>query len=401
MLVAGRRVGRVAALLLAGVSAMPVGAHAEHSERRVPHRFAVVVDQVLNGDLVVAANSNLRSAGGWDLTAAADADVDGDRSRLCVRRGDAEPACADNSSSATLDIPDDARIVEARLYVETALSTDAGPLRVRVDGPAARFRYTVLGTHTARVPKLYEASAAVSSRAVMRQSVWDVTKYVAAHGGGRYTVADIVSERAGPYLPYASWAIVAAYELDPRVDLGDVAARDRPRFARRAISWHDGFVRPADSTREAPITELAIEPGAATFAKSLHIVAGARRGSADNLLFNGQPLGNNDTPGDGAPPPGVTLGHRRTCNSTMDVFNETICVLGTPVAAKRPGPRAYLAASDGASSSSGSAVDLDVVRVPDRYLVPGPTSAVISASTTTDPLSIGMLAISADLTGTK
>src|SRR5262245_33699008 len=195
MLVAGKRVGRAAALLLAGLSVMPTVAHAEHGGRRTPHAFGVVVDQVLNGDLVMAANSNLRSAGGWDLTAAADADVDGDRSRLCVRRGAFEPACADNSSSATLDIPDHARVVEARLYVETSLSADAGRLRVRLDGPAAPYRYTVLDAHTARIRKLYEASAAVSDRAVMRQSVWDVTRYVTGHGAGRYTVADIVSER--------------------------------------------------------------------------------------------------------------------------------------------------------------------------------------------------------------
>ena len=401
MLVAGKRVARVAAFLLAGLLAMPIVARAEPSGRRAPHPFAVVVDQVLNGDLVMAGNSNLRSAGGWDLTAAADADVDGDRSQLCVRRGDFRPACADNSSSARLDIPGEARIVEARLYVETALSTDAGPLRVRLDGPSASFHYTVLGAHNARVPKLTEESAAISGRAVMRQSVWDVTKYVAAHGSGRYTVADIVSERAGPYLPYASWAIVAAYELDPNVHLDEVAARDQPRFARRAVSWHDGFARLSESPREARITALAIDPGVATFAKSLHIVAGARRGSADNLLFNGQPIGNNDTPGDGSPPPGVTLGHRPSCNSTTNVFNETICVLGTPVATKRPGPRAFLTASDGATSSSGSAVDMDIVRIPDRYLVPGPASAVISASTATDPLAVGMLAISADLTGAK
>jgi Protein of unknown function (DUF3344) len=389
----------VAALLLAGLSAMPMVADAEHGAHRVPRPFGVVVDRVLSGDLVMAANSNLRSAGGWDRTAAADADVDGDRSQLCVRRGDVESACSDNSSSATLDIPAKARVVEARLYVETALSAAAGPLRVRLDGPAASLRYTVLGAHAAGVHKLYEASAAVSSNAVMRQSVWDVTNYVTANGPGRYTVADIVSERSGAYLPYASWAIVAAYELDPKVDLGDVAAREQPRFARRAVSWHDGFVRPAGSTSEVAITDFAIDPAAASFAKSLHIVAGAGRGSADNLLFNGQPLGNNETPGDSPPPPGVTLGHRPPCNSTTDVFNESICVLGTPVAAKRPGPRAYLAASDGATPSSGSAVDMDVVRIPDRYLVPGSGSAVLSASTATGPLAVGMLAISADLKG--
>jgi hypothetical protein len=158
-------------------------------------------------------------------------------------------------------------------------------------------------------------------------------------------------------------------------------------------------VRPSERTLEVPITKLAIDPDSVSFAKSLHIVAGARRGSADNLLINGQPLGNNDTPGDSPPPPGVTIGRRPSCNSTTDVFNETICVLGTPVVTKRPGPRAYLAARDGVTPSSGSAVDMDVVRIPDRYLVPGSDSMVFSATTATEPLAVGMLAISADLTG--
>jgi hypothetical protein len=287
-------------------------------------------------------------------------------------------------------------VVRARLYVETSLSVKAAPVRARLAGPVAPLDYTLVDDATVGVPKLYEDSAAVSTRAELRQAVWDVTAYIAANGAGVYTVADIVGDAAGAYLPYASWAIVAAYELDPAVDLGALAPEQQQRFTRRAITWHDGFVLLSGGADVVPLASLAVAPNGAVFAKLLHVAAAARRGEADNLLFNGRPLGNNLTPGDSPPPPGVVIGADPSCNAITDVLNETICTLGTPVATKNPGAADFLTASDGTTSSSGSAVDIDVVRVPDRYLVAGSSSAVVSASAD-EPLALGVLAISADL----
>jgi hypothetical protein len=376
----------VAVVTVGALCTMPFVAHGDSGARGPTRRFGVVVEDVVRGDLVVAANSNLLSAGGWSTAPGTVADVDGDGSVLCVRRSGSGPACADNSSSAGLDLPAGARLIEARLYVEASLSASAGRLSVR------------LGAATPGVSKLYEASAAVSPNGVLRQAVWDVTGYVAAAGAGRYTVADIVSERAGPFLPYASWAIVAAYELDPAVDVTRLGPDAQQRFARRALVWHDGFVRAAAGAGEVAVAELALAPGEAAFAKSLHIAAAARRGAAGNLLFNGRPLGNNRTPGDRPPPPDVSIGRDRSCNSTTDVFNESICVLGAPVEAKRPGPTSYLASSDGTTVSSGSAVDIDVVRIPDRYLATGSTTVRLSVIAADEPIAIGMLAVSANLT---
>jgi hypothetical protein len=385
----------VAALALSSQIALAKQSHAAREAGSPARPLTMVVERVVRGDVVIAANSNLRSAGGWDPSATGSAvDVDRDHSLLCVRRGEFAAACADNSSSARLDVPPGARVVHARLYVETSLSATAGPLRVRVAGPGARRQYKVLGMNTARVPKLREDSAVISSRAVLRQAVWDVTEYVIVHGAGRYTVADIVSERAGPYLPYASWAIVAVYERDPAA--GAIFPRLRARFARRAVSWHDGFV--LSSEPAGARARFAVAPGQAVFARSLHVVANARRGGADNLLFNGRPLGNNLTPGDRPSPPGVKVARNRSCNSTTDVFNDTICVLGAPVASKRPGPSGYFASSDGATASSGSAVDIDVIRIPDRYLVEGPSTSTVEVRTVADhPVAVGVLAVSADL----
>ena len=74
----------------------------------------------------------------------------------------------------------------------------------------------------------------------MRQAVWDVTAYVQANGPGTYTVADIAFERTGAFLPYASWALVAAYELDPAADLGAMTPEQQARFAPRRSAGTTG-----------------------------------------------------------------------------------------------------------------------------------------------------------------
>ena len=364
-------------------------------------RFRPVLERVVNGDLVMAGNSNLISAGGWRSGAVTVADIDEEPTELCIIRGLGFPrACADNSSSAWLDIPDGARIVAARLYVQTTVAADVGPLRVNLDGPGRRFAYTELGGATLGVRKIYEAAGDGRQGEPLRQAVWDVTKYVRKRGGGSYTVADIVSERAAPFLPYASWAIVAAYELDPKRGpaLPTLRPEEQERFAERAVSWYDGFTFLDAGSLSVPVTGFDVPATGGVFAKTFHFVGHGELGRSDNLLFNGNPVGNNLTPGDAPAPDGVVIGADPLCNSTTDVMNDTVCELGTPVATKRPGPRHYLASGDGHTRTSGSGVDLDVIRVPDRYLVPGSNTASLSLQVTgRDSLAPGMLAASVDL----
>ena len=94
----------------------------------------------------------------------------------------------------------------------------------------------------------------------------------------------------------------------------------------------------------------------------------------------------------------MTLGTDPACNSITDVLNDSICHLGTPVATKTPGPTEYVAVKDGRTPTSGSAVDMDVVRIPDRYFLPGATSATLSLDAAGDDVvAVGMLAVSVDL----
>ncbi len=395
-----RRVALIAAALLTtsgllAPSAPVVAAPSPPSEAPM----SPVVQGVLAGDLVMVGNSNLLAAGGWRSEERAVADVDGDATELCVGRRYVPAACGENSSSATLDVPAGAHIVAARLYVDTTLSSVVSPVRVRLDGPAPGFDYTELATTTPGIPKLgeYAGSSGRGSRP-LRQAVWDVTSYVQAAGAGTYTVADIMFERAGAFLPYASWALVAAYELDPAADLAAMPAVEQARFARRAISWYDGFVVTTDGSVDVAVTGLDVRLDQAPFGKTFHLVAHAQHRGADNLLFAGQPLGNNAPPGAAVPPAGVVLGADPACNTTTGILNDSICALGQPVVAKSPGPADYVAAVDGTTRSSGSGVDIDITRIPPRYFAPGTTSATLSLqSHGRAPVATGLLAASIDL----
>lgn len=392
--------GRVAAIGAVAVTTFGTLATATTATASEAPMAPVVVD-VLSGDLVMAGNSNLLTAGGWRPDSRASADVDGDTSKLCIARTDVRAICADNSSSATLDVPAGARIVAARLYVDTTLAPDSDAIRVRLDGPAAGYSYTELTRSTDGVSKLAESTGdPAGPNAGMRQAVWDVTDYVAAAGSGSYTVADIAAERTAAYLPYASWAIVAAYELDPAADVAALSQEELDRFAPRAISWHDGFVVTTDGTVDVPVTNFQVPAGEPVFGKTFHVVAHGRHRGADNLLLGGRPLGNNAVVGAEELPTGVVVGADPSCNSTTAILNDSICLLGAPVVTKSPGPDAYVAVVDGRTASSGSGVDMDVTRIPGRVFVPGSTSATLSLQTHGQaPVATGVLAASIDLPG--
>ena len=129
----------------------------------------------------------------------------------------------------------------------------------------------------------------------------------------------------------------------------------------------------AEGSVDVPVSGYQVVAGQPTFAKSFHLVAHAQARGADNLLLDGGPIGNNLTPGDAPAPPGVVIGNDPRCNSTTDVLNDSICTLGVPVETKVPGPAEYRASTDGITPTSGSAVDIDVIRIPDRYFRPGST----------------------------
>ena len=305
--------------------------------------LAPVVQQVLQGDLVMAGNSNLLSAGGWRADGQEVADVDGDSSALCVGRTYVPAACADNSSSATLDVPAGARVVAARLYVDTTLSSSVRPIRVRLDGPAEGFEYLELTSAARQQRPQARRGVGLGGRGTrMRQAVWDVTDFVQSGGPGAYTVADIV--------------VRAGRARSCRTRRGRSSP---PTSSIRPPTWRP--CRPEQQARFAPRERLVVRrvrrhrraPRSRSRSAGFEVPVGAARRSArrstssptpstagaDNLLFAGQPLGNNVSPGDPPPPLGVAVGDDPACNSTTRILDDSICVLGTAVATKAPGAR--------------------------------------------------------------
>jgi hypothetical protein len=362
-----------AVLAVIGLAAVTSPAHADEP---IPERpFEPVFEGIVAGDLVLTGATNVLSTSVGSVPI----DVDDDTTRRCDPVGPAQ-LCVDNASGARLDLPLGARIIAARLYVDATLPAAAGPLAVRLDDPSPGFAYRTLPDEPAagRSPKLYEVRAG----AELRHAVWDVTADVAAAGAGRYTVADIVYGGTADR-PIAAWSMVAAYELD-RVQADRVADAERPRFATRQLSWYDGVaVVGAGSPDPLDVTVAGVDlpAGASTFGKSLHVVAGGRPGRTDNLLFDGDPIGNNSLPGDAPPPGDVTLGRDSRCNTQTDVFNGSRCILGSTVAI-------------------GSGVDVDVVRIPDRYLrAAGPRPVVRIEPASGEVLAPSVVAVSIDVPG--
>ncbi len=324
---------------------------------------------------MLAGNSN-RAANG------AHVDIDGDVDTLCVAAG-AGSRCADNSSSALVDLPPGASVVAARLYVATTAGEPGGPLRVRVAGPGVGFAYAELGTDSAGAPLVADLTAGAR-----RQTIWNVTDLVRQYGGGDYAVADIVSARAGRVPPHASWSIVVVYDLAPGIDIGQLPPEVHTRFARRAVSWHDGLAVTADLPVEVEVGGFTIPMDRPVFAKTLHVVTHHGVSRTENVSFAGGPLGNNATPGDVPAAAGVVIGADPVCNSTVGVLNGSTCALGTAVTTNVP-------SSAAAQSIVGAAADIDVIRVPDRYLLPGATSAVVSVAADSE-VAVGVLAVSVD-----
>ena len=62
------------------------------------------------------------------------------------------------------------------------LSSAYGPMRVRLDGPAAGFTYTEIGPATLHSRSSPRYAASGRSGPTMRQAMWDVTEYVSAAG---------------------------------------------------------------------------------------------------------------------------------------------------------------------------------------------------------------------------
>lgn len=368
-----------------------------------PRPFEQVFSGKVKGDLVMAANSNLLESAAWtDDDDRTPADIDGDADELCLSRSIGGELCRDNSSSALLNLPDNARVIDARLYIQTTLNPNVEGIKVNVAGPEDGFNYTTIPDSS--IPKIYEASVGGAPGNYpydnMRSASFDVTNLVQQQGGGDYTVADIVYEGEGlTWTPYAGWALMVAYEWDDSSDTNfdSLSDAEKYRFKLRSLSWSDGLLYQIDGSTSVVLDNIEVPKSGPKFGKSFHLVSHAQRGWDDALDFNGQLLGDNNAESN-SPNPYEVIGDDPECNTTTDVQNETICYLGSHVDTKNPGADAYKVSRDDTTLSSSTSVDADVIRIPDSYLTEDLTSATLAVRTIENEwLTPAMLAMSIDL----
>ena len=177
-----------------------------------------------------------------------------------------------------------------------------------------------------------------------------------------------------------------------------MSPEQQARFRPRAVTWFDGFSVLSQGAVDVTVDGYQVPTASTMFAKTFHVAAHPQHRGASSLLFGGQPLGNNAPPGNSPPPLGELVGTDPACNNTTSILNDSICELGAPVTSKSPGPADYLAARDGATVSSGSGVDFDVTRVPERYFVAGTTATTLSLQVAgRGPVAVGVLGASVDL----
>ena len=283
----------------------PRAARSRPSSRRSSH-----------GDLVMAGNSNLLVGRRvWRADGQAVADVDGDTTRLCVGRHLR------------------AGRVRRQLQLGDARRPGRGPCRRRPpvrrhdagvrpsgrSGSASTVRPPASTTPSCRpatpgVPKLRE-SAGTRCRAGGADAPGGVGRHRATSrptAPASYTVADIVFERAGAYTAVRGVGDRRRLRARPgRRRGGDDARAAGPVRAAGGLVVRRLRRQLPNGSVDVPVAGFA-GPGRPAGVRQDVPPRRPRRSTAaaDNLLFAGQPLGNNVSPGDARRPLGVVVGDR-------------------------------------------------------------------------------------------
>ena len=191
----------------------------------------------------------------------------------------------------------------------------------------------------------------------MRQAVWDVTGYVAAAGAGHL--------HRRRHRPRAVRRLAAVRVVGDRRRLRARSrqrrprrrcrAEQQPRFAPRAISWHDGFVVRAEGSIDVPVAGFAGRGRPADVRQELPPRRPRPALAAPTTCSSTVgPLGNNADAGRRAAA-GRRGRRRRPGAATARPTSSTTrsACSASPVATKAPGPADYRASGDGMTPTSG------------------------------------------------
>ncbi|PZQ30299.1 MAG: hypothetical protein DI562_07350 [Stenotrophomonas acidaminiphila] len=328
----------------------------------------------LNGDLLFLANTNLTCNG---TTGSCGATINDGLTMVATRLpADATDTSITNSSSATLaaaDLPAGAQIVRAQLYWGGLVASDASSQpSPSPTATSIRFGRPGLG---------YQALSASGCDVSPRSTIWgagqphhvytcraDVTTAVRASGAGTYRVANLPLQ-SGLVNRFGGWTLVLVVQ--------------NPARPLRNFTINDGLAVIA-TTGTAPVNQVSLTvsgfrtPFSGTVAAQLGWMAmDGDRGAADGFTFQG--LGSS------------LVNVSDACNTAGDVFNSTICRLGSVVNQRS-------LANNNLTNTLGFDADIVQLANPGNIaLANGATSATLTARTSSEGYAISLLATAIDV----
>ena len=328
---------------------------------------------VARGDLVMLANSSMTCASPVNGSCNA---VKNDALTMVNSKlpADAADATIYNSSSSNLtsaQLPAGAQVQRAILYwgglvpsVSNAPSPDPGSVGVRFAAPG--------GGYQSRSADACRLSPSVTTFAPGAQFLYrchaDVTAAVQAGRVGSYKVANVPTQ-SGTVNRFGGWSMVLV-----------IANPTRPL---RSFSINDGLALVA-TTGASPVNQVSVTvsgfrtPSSGAVTAQLGWVAyDGDLGASDGFTFQGQ----------GSSQVNVS----DACNPVGDVFNSTICALGSPVTTRS------FVNGNGGNTLGFDADILQLANASNTALGNGVTSATLTARTSSEGYAITVLTTAIDV----
>ena len=247
-----------------------------------------------------------------------------------------------SSSSSQLDLPAGARVLFAGLYW--------GGYSAKSARVSAGFRHG----EGAYVPVVAEQLGTFGQSGQAYGAYANVTKYVAAHGGGTYWVSNVTTN-VGNTDVHAGWSLVVAYA--------------NPADPPRNLTIFDGYLA-VESGKASVTADVAgfLTPRTGPVRTAVGAVAweGDVNLTGDQMLLNGRALSNN-------------------ANPVTNVFNSTISTFGEYVDTRTP------------ANTNLMGVDADLFGADATYLPNGSTSAQVKVTTNGDRILLSTLTFATEL----
>ncbi|MBD9478835.1 DUF11 domain-containing protein [Pseudoxanthomonas sp. PXM02] len=360
--------GRVLAALLLAMAVAPV------AQAQVFRAFDQRYTTTLNGDLVFLANSNMTC----NSTSGSCTGTTNDGQTMVTTKlaTDTADSSITNSSSANLvaaDLPAGAQVVRAMLYWGGLVASDASSQPSPSPATTAiRFGRPGLG---------YQALSPAGCDVSPRSTIWgtaqphhvygcraDVTAAVQASGVGTYRVANLPLQ-TNLVNRFGGWTLVLVIQ--------------NPSRPLRNFTINDGLAAIA-TTGSNPVNQVSLTvsgfrtPWSGAVSAQLGWMAmDGDRGAPDGFTFQGQ--------GSSA------INVSDACNPAGDVFNSTICRLGSTVTQRS-------VANNNLANTLG--FDADIVQLANTgnaALANGATSATLTARTSSEGYAISLLTTAIDV----